>query len=180
MNILIAIFYGVCVVAVGYMIYLLYCFAKSTDVAERRTTRRLLYATMGVMILLVASVSFIMAWEPVAAAASDGGVRVRHARYSLEQDSFEFRSSEFELVLLYSGEPVQGRITWHVVEMPDSVISARIDRVEARTLFSYTGLPPRTIHTFTVIATVSVSDIHDAHIPLTLQIYNSSARASMR
>lgn len=177
MNFLLAVFSVTCLVAVACLIFLLFSLSKATTVAKRAAVKRLMSVVFGVTLLCFASVGVAMVWNSVAAQASGGGI-VKVSDYSLEMDSFEFRSPEFGLVLLYKGEPVLSNIEWNVIGAPSGVVTASIDKVNGVNKFTYTGLPPKTSYIFEVQASVKKSGGGMVDIPLTVLIYNSAAVSS--
>lgn len=176
MNFLLAVFCVTCLVAVGCLVSLLFSLSKATTVAKRTSVKRLMSVVFGVTILCFAFIGVAMVWDSVTAQASGSGdAMVRVSDYSLATESFEFRSPEFGIVLLYKGEPVLSKVEWHVIGAPSGVVTASIDRVNGVNRFIYTGLPPKTNYIFDVIASVKKSGGSMVDVPLTIQIYNSAA-----
>lgn len=162
----------ICLAAVGYMVYLLFNLSKTTDIAKRSAVKRTMSMAFGVMLLMVASMGIVAAWEPLNSQAS-GGNGTRVSDYSLLQTYWDFREPEIVLTLLYKGNTVLNRTEWYVTEKPDGVVTAGVNRTNGKDVFSYIGLPPNPSHTFKLTASVRDGN-SEIYIPLTIQIYNSA------
>jgi len=178
MTIVIGIFSVICLVAVWCMLYLMFSFAKASNVSRRAAIKKMMTTTSGVMLFCFAIIGVAMIMQPIVAQAGTGsGVKVWVSDYTLVKDSFEFREPEFELQLQYKGVAVMG-VDWYITEKPDGVATADISIVNGKYLFSYAGLPPSSSYIFRITAIVAVSETHAVNVPLTIQIRNWLAPSS--